>query len=77
MSPVVTSILEKGLCELKENVPSHKCEIVVISADLAFDYVTKCELKKNVLRGRCQDANVNVNLAFDYQSKCILLKFKH
>ena len=33
MSPVVTSILEIGLCE-----------IVVISANLAFDYVTKLKL---------------------------------
>ena len=73
MSPVVTRILETGLCELKENVPWHKCQIVVMSANLAFDYVTKCEFKENVLRVRCQDANVSINLAFDYQSKCIIL----
>ena len=46
MSPVVTGILEIGLCEIKENVPWHKCQIVVINANLAFDYVTKCEFKE-------------------------------
>ena len=49
---------------------------MIISASLAFDYVTKCEFKENVLRGRCQDANVSAKLAFDYQSKCILSKLR-
>ena len=42
---------------------------MIISADLAFDNVTKWEFKENVLRGRCQDTDVSVNLAFGYQSK--------
>ena len=50
---------------------------MIISANLAFDYLRKCEFKENILRGRCQDANVSVNLAFDYQSKCMQLKFKY
>ena len=75
MSPFL--ILEIGLCELKQNISWHKCQVLIISANLTFDYLSKCEFEKNVSRGRCHDANVNVKLAFDYQSKCILLKLKH
>ena len=47
---------------------------MIISANLAFDYLSKYKFRENVLRGRSQDANVSVKLAFDYQSKCMLSK---
>ena len=75
MSPFL--FLEIGLCESKQNVSWHKCQVVKINDNLAFDFLSKCEFKENVLRGRYQDANVSVNLAFGYQRKCILLKFNH
>ena len=75
MSPFL--ILEIGLCELKQDVSGHKCQVVKISDNLAFIYLNKCEFKESFLRRRCQDKNVSVNLAFDYQGKCILLKLKH
>ena len=34
------------------------CQVVKISANLAFDYLSKCEIKENALRGRCQDSRV-------------------
>ena len=45
---------------------------MILSANLAFDYLSKCEFKENVLSIRYQDANVSVNLAFAYQRKSIL-----
>ena len=53
------------------------CQVLKISGNLDFDYLSKYEFKENVLRGRCQDANVIVKLVFDYQSRCIQLKLKH
>ena len=44
---------------------------MLLSADLAFDYLSKCEFKENVLRGRCHDAKVSVHLAFDYQKNFV------
>ena len=49
MSLVVTRILETGLCELKENVPEFKenvlrgrCQDANVSINLTFDYQSKC-----------------------------------
>ena len=47
MSPFF--ILEIRLCESKQNVSWHKCQVVKRSDNLAFDYLSKREFKENVL----------------------------